>query len=47
MLLFCVSAYLVAGLLFTALYWMSLAVARKHDENNTDLQIEITLEGGD
>ena len=33
MLLLCGSAYLVTGLLFLALYWMSVVVGRKHDEH--------------
>jgi hypothetical protein len=35
MLLLCVSAYLVTGLLFTTLYWMSVVVGRKHDEQHS------------
>lgn len=40
MLLLCVSAYLVTGLLFTALYWMSMVVGRKHDEERGYSQID-------
>lgn len=32
MLLLCFGIYLVLGLLFTTLYWMSVAVGKKHDE---------------
>jgi hypothetical protein len=47
MLLFCVSAYLVTGLLFSTLYWMSAAVGKRHDEENTFLQIDTAYDRGD
>jgi hypothetical protein len=46
MLLLCISAYLVAGLLFSSLYWMSVAVGKKHDEKNGYSQIDAHTESG-
>ena len=46
MLLLCVSAYLVASLLFTALYWMSVVVGRRHEEENKYLLID-AFDSGD
>jgi hypothetical protein len=47
MFLFCVSVYLVTGLLLTALYCMSVAVGKKHDEENKYFQIDTPVDGGD
>lgn len=32
MSLLCLASYLFTGLLFTSLFWMSLVVGRKHDD---------------
>jgi hypothetical protein len=40
MLLLCISAYFVTGLLFTALYWMSMVVGKRHDEEHRSSQTD-------
>ena len=43
----CVGAYLVVGLLFSSLFWMSLIVAKKHDEQKDYVQIIDAVFSGD
>jgi hypothetical protein len=47
MSLLCLSSYLVIGLLFTSLFWMSLIVARKHEEERDYSQIHEPVYSGD
>lgn len=47
MLLLCLSAYIVVGLLLTSLYWMSVFVGRKHDEEKGYLPINDSFYSGD
>ena len=46
MSLFCLASYLIVGLLFASLFWMSLVVGRKHDEQTSPAQvIELVFSG--
>jgi predicted metal-dependent phosphoesterase TrpH len=47
MSLLCLGSYLVIGVLFTSLFWMSLVVGRKHDEKKSCSQIREPIYGGD
>lgn len=47
MSLLCIGAYLGVGLLLSSLYWMSLIVAKQHDEQEDYLQIIDTVLSGD
>ena len=47
MSLLCLASYLVIGLLFTLLFWMSLVVGRKHDEKKTYAEVIEHVYGGD
>lgn len=47
MSLWCLGSYLIIGLLFTLLFWMSLVVGRKHDGEKGYSQIHEPIYGGD
>ncbi|HSL47308.1 MAG TPA: hypothetical protein VK897_27965 [Anaerolineales bacterium] len=47
MSLWCIGAYLVVALLFSSLYWMSLTVAKKHDEEKDYVQVIEAVFSGD
>lgn len=47
MSLYCLSAYVVIGLLFTSLFWMCLIVGRRHDEERSYSQLHEPTYGTD
>jgi len=47
MSLLCLGSYIAIGLLLTSVYWMSLIVGRKHDEETGSSRIHKPAYGGD
>jgi len=47
MSLWCLGAYLVSAVAFGLLYWMSLVVARQHDQEKGYLPTNDPLHSGD
>lgn len=47
MSLLCLVSYVSIGLFFTLLFWMTLAVGKKYDNENSFLQINETRAHGD
>jgi hypothetical protein len=47
MSLLCLASYLSIGLFFTLLFWMTLAVGKKHDNETSFLHVNETGAHGD